>query len=79
MGSGTIADAIVERSGITGEKTEWMAISSLVLALLFQTNTEQINRLTIVFQQSLLIVVHEICMQIAAMNPIAIGQTTRRS
>lgn len=38
MGSGTIADAIVERSGITGEKLNWMvSISYQALALLFTT------------------------------------------
>lgn len=38
MGNATIGDAIVERSGVTGEKLNWMAISSfLALVQLFTT------------------------------------------
>lgn len=38
MGNATIADAVIDRSGITGEKLNWMVISSFqVLALQYIT------------------------------------------
>ena len=77
MGSGTIADAIVERSGITGEKTEldgYFFVSGACTAVYNHQNKNQLCTIVAFNKPCADLVAHEICMQIAAMNPIAIDE-----
>lgn len=77
MGSGTIADAIVERSGITGEKTEldgYFFVSGACTAVYNHQNKNQLCTIVAFNKPCADRVAHEICMQIAAMNPIAIDE-----
>lgn len=77
MGSGTIADAIVERSGITGEKTEldgFNFVSGPCTAVYNHMNKNQLCTIVSFNKVCDEKVAHEICMQIAAMNPIAIDE-----
>ena len=77
MGSGTIADAIVERSGITGEKTEldgYFFVSGACTAVYNHMNKNQLCTIVSFNKVCDEKVAHEICMQIAAMNPIAIDE-----
>ena len=71
MGSGTIADAIVERSGITGEKTE---LDGACTAVYNHMNKNQLCTIVAFNKVCDEKIAHEICMQIAAMNPIAIDE-----
>ena len=77
MGSGTIADAVVERSGVTGEKTEldgYSFVSGACTAVYNHMNKNQLCTLVAFNKPCDEKVAHEICMQIAAMNPIAIDE-----
>ena len=77
MGNGTIADAIVERSGITGEKTEldgYNFVSGACTAIYNHQNKIQLCTLVAFNKVCHDKVAHEICMQIAAMNPISIDE-----
>ena len=77
MGSGTIADAIVERSGITGETTEldgYFFVSGACTAVYNHQNKNQLCTIVAFNKPCADQVAHEICMQIAAMNPIAIDE-----
>ena len=77
MGNGTIADAIVERSGITGEKTEldgFNFVSGACTAVYNHMNKNQLCTIVAFNKECDAQVAHEICMQIAAMNPIAIDE-----
>lgn len=77
MGSGTIADAIVERSGITGEKTEldgYFFVSGACTAVYNHQNKNQLCTIVAFNKPCADQVAHEICMQIAAMTPIAIDE-----
>ena len=77
LGSGTIADAIVERSGITGEKTEldgYFFVSGACTAVYNHMNKNQLCTIVSFNKVCDEKVAHEICMQIAAMNPIAIDE-----
>ena len=77
MGSGTVADAVVERSGITGEKTEldgYCFVSGACTAVYNHMNRNQLCTLVAFNKPCDEKVAHEICMQIAAMNPIAIDE-----
>ena len=77
MGSGTIADAIVERSGITGEKTEldgFNFVSGACTAVYNHMNKNQLCTIVSFNKVCDEKIAHEICMQIAAMNPIAIDE-----
>ena len=77
MGSGTIADAIVERSGITGEKTEldgFNFVSGPCTAVYNHMNKNQLCTIVAFNKACSEQIAHEICMQIAAMNPIAIDE-----
>ena len=77
MGSGTIADAIVERSGITGEKTELDGVnfvSGPCTAVYNHMNNNQLCTIVAFNKVCDEKIAHEICMQIAAMNPIAIDE-----
>ena len=73
MGNGTVADAIVERSGVTGEKTEldgFNFVSGPCTAVYNHMNKNQLCTIVVCDEK----VAHEICMQIAAMNPIAVDE-----
>ena len=77
IGSGTVADAIVERSGITGEKTEldgYNFVSGACTAVYNHMNKNQLCTIVSFNKVCDEKVAHEICMQIAAMNPIAIDE-----
>ena len=77
MGNGTIADAIVERSGITGEKTEldgFNFVSGACSAVYNHMNKNQLCTIVAFNKECDAQVAHEICMQIAAMNPIAVDE-----
>ena len=77
MGNGTVADAIVERSGITGEKTEldgYFFVSGACTAVYNHQNKNQLCTIAAFNKACDAQVAHEICMQIAAMNPIAIDE-----
>ena len=77
MGKGTIQDAIVERSGITGEKTEldgYFFVSGACTAVYNHMNKNQLCTIVAFNKVCDAQVAHEICMQIAAMNPMAIDE-----
>ena len=77
MGNGTIADAVVERSGVTGEKTEldgYNFVSGACTAVYNHMNKNQLCTIVAFNKVCDAQVAHEICMQIAAMNPIAIDE-----
>ncbi|MDD3210378.1 MULTISPECIES: translation elongation factor Ts [Bacteroides] len=75
MGNGTVADAIVDRSGITGEKMEldgYGIVSGAATSVYIHPG----NKLAtiVAFNQAGFDaqVAHEVAMQIAAMNPISV-------
>ena len=77
MGSGTVQDAIVERSGITGEKTEldgYSFVSGAYTAVYNHMGKNQLCTMVAFNKACNEQIAHEICMQIAAMNPIAIDE-----
>ena len=77
MGNGTIGDAIVERSGVTGEKTEldgYYFVSGAYTAVYNHQNKNQLCTIASFNKACDEKVAHEICMQIAAMNPIAVNE-----
>ena len=78
MGNVTIGEAIVERSGVTGEKTEldgYFFVSGACTAVYNHMNKNQLCTMVAFNKPCDQQVAHEICMQIAAMNPIAIDET----
>ena len=77
MGNVTIGEAIVERSGVTGEKTEldgYFFVSGACTAVYNHMNKNQLCTMVAFNKPCDQQVAHEICMQIAAMNPIAIDE-----
>ena len=77
MGNGTVQDAIVERSGITGEKTEldgYSFVSGACTAVYNHMGKNQLCTMVAFNKACGEQIAHEICMQIAAMNPIAIDE-----
>ena len=77
MGNGTVQDAIVERSGVTGEKTEldgYNFVSGACTAVYNHMNKNQLCTIVAFNKACSEQIAHEICMQIAAMNPIAIDE-----
>ncbi len=77
MGNGTVQDAIVERSGVTGEKTEldgYNFVSGACTAVYNHMNKNQLCTIVAFNKACGEQIAHEICMQIAAMNPIAIDE-----
>ena len=76
MGNGTVQDAVTDRSGITGEKMELDGYNVVEGAYTTVYNHMGKNQLcTIVaFNKESESVAHNIAMQIAAMNPIAIDE-----
>ena len=75
MGNGTIQDAVVDRSGITGEKMELDGYSVVEGAYVTTYNHMNKNQLcTIAAFNKESAAAHNVAMQIAAMNPIAIDE-----
>ncbi len=77
MGNGTINDAVVERSGITGEKTEldgYSFVSGPYTAVYNHQNKNLLCTIAAFNEECQAQTAHEICMQIAAMNPIAVDE-----
>ncbi len=77
MGNATIADAIVDRSGITGEKMEldgYFVVTGANTAVYNHMNKNQLCTIVAFNKPCDQQLAHEICMQIAAMNPIAIDE-----
>ena len=77
MGNATIADAIVDRSGITGEKMEldgYFVVTGANTAVYNHMNKNQLCTMVAFNKPCDQQLAHEICMQIAAMNPIAIDE-----
>ena len=77
MGNGTVQDAVTDRSGITGEKMEldgYMTVEGASTAVYNHMNKNQLCTIVSFNKVCDEKVAHEICMQIAAMNPIAIDE-----
>ena len=77
MGNGTIGDAVVERSGITGEKTEldgFLFVEGPCTAVYNHQNKNQLCTIAAFNKPCDEKIAHQICMQIAAMNPIAVDE-----
>ncbi len=76
MGNGTVQDAVIDRSGITGEKMELDGYNVVEGDYISVYNHQGKNQLcTIVaFNKAVEAVAHAVAMQIAAMNPIAIDE-----
>ena len=77
MGSGTVQDAVVERSGITGEKTEldgYFVVEGAYTSVYNHQNKNQLCTIAAFNEECQEKTAHEICMQIAAMNPIAVDE-----
>ena len=77
MGNGTVQDAVTDRSGITGEKMEldgYMTVEGVCTAVYNHMNKNQLCTIVSFNKVCDEKVAHEICMQIAAMNPIAIDE-----
>ena len=77
LGDTTIAQAVIDRSGITGEKMELDGYMTLEAASIATYNHQSKNFLcTMVGLDKVLDakVGHEVAMQIAAMNPIAVDE-----
>ena len=78
MGDSTIAQAVVDRSGITGEKMEldgYMFVEGPAISVYNHQNKNFLCTI-VAFNKELAnpAVGHEVAMQIAAMNPIAIDE-----
>ena len=77
MGNATIADAVVDRSGITGEKTEldgYSFVEGPATAVYNHQNKNMLCTIAAFNEECKEQTAHEICMQIAAMNPIAVDE-----
>ncbi|MDD3039424.1 translation elongation factor Ts [Bacteroides sp.] len=77
MGTGTIADAVTDRSGITGEKMELDGYATVEGTAISVYNHQGKNFLCTMVALNKEVdpkVGHEVAMQIAAMNPIAIDE-----
>ena len=80
MGDGTIADAVAVRSGVTGEKMELDGYMTLEAPALASYNHQSKNFLCtlVAFNKEMAnpAVGHEIAMQVAAMNPVAVDEAS---
>lgn len=76
MGNGTVQDAVTDRSGITGEKMELDGYSVVEGPFTTVYNHMNKNQLCTIaaFNKENEEVAHNVAMQIAAMNPIAIDE-----
>lgn len=77
MGKGTVADAVTDRSGITGEKMEldgYGVVEGLSTAIYIHPGNRLATAVSFNVAGVDAQVSHEVAMQIAAMNPIAVNQ-----
>ena len=77
MGKGTVADAVIDRSGITGEKMEldgYGVVEGLSTAIYIHPGNRLATAVSFNIAGVDAQVSHEVAMQIAAMNPIAVNQ-----
>ena len=77
MGDATIAQAVTDRSGITGEKMEldgYMTLEGPVIATYNHQNKNFLCTMVVLNKVVDAKVGHEIAMQVAAMNPIAVDE-----
>ena len=77
MGNGTVQDAVTDRSGITGEKMEldgYFVVTGANTAVYNHMSKNQLCTMVAFNKPCDQQLAHEICMQIAAMNPIAIDE-----
>ena len=77
MGNAILLTQLCDRSGITGEKTEldgYFFVSGACTAVYNHMNKNQLCTIVAFNKPCEEKVAHEICMQIAAMNPIAIDE-----
>lgn len=79
LGNGTVADAVIDRSGITGEKMEldgFSVVEGECVAVYNHQNKNQLCTMVAFNKEVNEAIAHEIAMQIAAMNPIAIDEAS---
>ena len=77
MGNGTVQDAVVDRSGITGEKMEldgYMTVEGVCTAVYNHMNRNGLCTIVAFNKEVNEQLAKQIAMQIAAMNPIAIDE-----
>ena len=77
MGDATIAQAVTDRSGITGEKMEldgYMTLEGPAIATYNHQNKNFLCTMVVLNKVVDAKVGHEIAMQVAAMNPIAVDE-----
>ena len=77
MGDATIAQAVTDRSGITGEKMEldgYMTLEGPAIATYNHQNKNFLCTMVVLNKGVDAKVGHEIAMQVAAMNPIAVDE-----
>lgn len=78
LGNGTVADAVTDRSGITGEKMELDGFNAIegatVCAYVHPGN--KLATLVALNQEGKEAQGHEVCMQIAAMNPVSVDASS---
>ena len=77
MGDATIAQTVTDRSGITGEKMEldgYMTLEGPVIATYNHQNKNFLCTMVVLNKVVDAKVGHEIAMQVAAMNPIAVDE-----
>lgn len=77
MGTGTIADAVTDRSGITGEKMEldgYATVEGNAISVYNHQGKNFLCTMVALNKEADPKVGHEVAMQIAAMNPIAIDE-----
>ena len=78
MGKATVADAVVDRSGITGEKMEldgYMVIEGEDIAVYNHQNKNQLCTMVALNKKVAEEYGHAVAMQIAAMNPRSIDES----
>ena len=79
LGKGTVADAVTDRSGITGEKMEldgYNVVEGACTAVYNHQNKNQLCTIVAFNKAASDAVAHEVAMQIAAMNPIAVDEAS---
>lgn len=77
MGKGTVADAIVDRSGITGEKMEldgYMTVEGPSISVYNHQNKNQLCTLVVLSKEVDPQYGHAVAMQVAAMSPRSIDE-----
>ncbi len=77
MGNATVADAVTDRSGITGEKMEldgYMFVEGPATAIYNHQNKNSLCTIVAFNKAVDSAISHEVAMQIAAMNPIAVDE-----